>query len=539
MQAWTYIRRHKSISTAVFLGAVLASAIAIQAHLRTADAPLPPQTRTVSVTPVRELAATGATIPTTGTVTSRSEARIRTQTQGEVTRVYRTVGDRVSAGSVIAELGNASERASVVQAQGQLEAAQAQLAEIRAGARTEQRAILTENVASAERALAEARTSARNTLYNSRSTLDTAIRIRADAVFSNPQGDDPQLVFNATDLRLANDVTFRRRKLQTQLAEWNATVDQLSNDSDVRRHLNDAETIVQTVRTFLEDLTALVNDLEPNANLAASTIDGWQSSLSTARSEVNTLSNSLSQARSTLSERTSALETARQNLEEGTSGGRPEAVAAQKAAVTQARGQLASANAQLERTIVRSPITGTINTLAIDQGDFVQAHTLAAVVSNNQSLQIDTAVNTRDRDRISVGNTVTISERTEGTVTSISPGLNPDTGKIDVTVGVTGTDPALTHGDTVRLEITQSETAATITTDDPISLPITAIKMTGDGAYVFTVNAAQELVAHAVTLGTLSGESIRILDGVTPEMEIVTDARGLAAGETVRLTEAE
>ena len=65
------------------------------------------------------------------------------------------------------------------------------------------------------------------------------------------------------------------------------------------------------------------------------------------------------------------------------------------------------------------------------------------------------------------------------------------------------------------------------------SVPISAIKIGADQAVVFTVDSENRLVAHQVVLGAISGGKIVLAEGVTVEMEIVTDARGLQAGQEV------
>jgi len=47
---------------------------------------------------------------------------------------------------------------------------------------------------------------------------------------------------------------------------------------------------------------------------------------------------------------------------------------------------------------------------------------------------------------------------------------------------------------------------------------------------------ADVLVAHEVTLGALLGERVVIASGLTPDMRIVVDARGLREGEKVEVS---
>ena len=67
----------------------------------------------------------------------------------------------------------------------------------------------------------------------------------------------------------------------------------------------------------------------------------------------------------------------------------------------------------------------------------------------------------------------------------------------------------------------------------PLSIPLSALKIGSGGIVVFTVDENSKLVPHEVVLGTLNGDRVNIMSGVTADTIIVTDARGLQAGETV------
>src|SRR4051812_37490008 len=70
-----------------------------------------PHLRTVQIASVSDLENDSTPLPLIGEVQSVNEAQIHTQTAGSITRLYRKLGDYVPAGSIIAELDNASERA--------------------------------------------------------------------------------------------------------------------------------------------------------------------------------------------------------------------------------------------------------------------------------------------------------------------------------------------------------------------------------------------------------------------------------------------
>ena len=52
---------------------------------------------------------------------------------------------------------------------------------------------------------------------------------------------------------------------------------------------------------------------------------------------------------------------------------------------------------------------------------------------------------------------------------------------------------------------------------------------------MFTVNEEGRLVAQTVEIGEVRGDRIEITSVISPDLRIVTDARGLAEGQKVKL----
>ena len=97
-----------------------------------------------------------------------------------------------------------------------------------------------------------------------------------------------------------------------------------------------------------------------------------------------------------------------------------------------------AAEANLEKTIIRSPISGTIVSLPITQGGFVSSFAQVAQVSNPGALEIDAYVTADDAKTIAVGGKAVISGTVQGVIVSIAPAIDPTTGKILVKVGIVG-----------------------------------------------------------------------------------------------------
>jgi hypothetical protein len=115
--------------------------------------------------------------------------------------------------------------------------------------------------------------------------------------------------------------------------------------------------------------------------------------------------------------------------------------------------------------------------------------------------------------------------------------IDPATKKIEIKIGLIASNLSsesrpLANGELVHLDIVRAPKSAATKTAQ-IMLPVSAVKIGTQNALVFTVDAQKKLVAHEVKLGELIADKIQILDGVSADMAIVIDARGLKDGQEV------
>ncbi len=474
-------------------------------------------TRVVVVTPVSELANTDSNLPLLGTVTSTSEATIRAESSGKLTRVYKKLGDYVVAGQVIAEFENSGERAAVLQAEGAYDSAKAS------------RDISKINSGTSNSSLAEAKTNALNVISSAYISMDDVIRVKTDTFYGNPRNADARFLLAVPDSSLIYSLEVQRKAIEKMLVARDAKNRTLSTGSDLVGELNIIGNEVQMIKTYLDDLASAYTKAIPDSTYSQATIDGGKTSVGVARSTISGTASSITGSRTSLNASIAALEIAGK-----TSGDTSGNTASADAMVKQALGAYNAALSRLEKTVVRSPITGTLNSFSIETGDFISAFTEIAVVSNNGALEVLAYVTEDDAKRISAGNEVLIDGTTKGIITRIASAIDPRTKKIEVRVGIKDATTTLINGQSVRITITQSKTKVT-STSGPIKIPLSALKLTPSGAFVFTMSATSSLIALPVKEGAILGEEIQILSGLDGTESIVTDARGLKAGMVVEV----
>ena len=492
----------------------------------TVDAtPLP---RTVQVASVAELSGSTETLRATGIVEARSEAELRAETPGTITGVYAKVGSVVSGGALVAEVENASQRASVAQAQARVASAEAALAKVQGGTRSEQLAVLAEKVTSAENTLENARDTAHNALLSAYAATDSAIPLGVDSLVDNAERTNPVLRFTTSDYSLKTQIQNDRIALQAIVDEHRSSP-VASGDQALLALLSSVEQDEKTLRAYIDRmLLALDKAVINNSDQTSTIINGYITTTQSSRTALSTSITTLTQARAGLNSALSGLAIALQQQAEGVTGAQDEDVASAQASLQETKANLALSVAQLEKTRVRAAIGGTITTLSVKKGDFVGAQQALGIVANQRGLEVRAFIPARERTRILTGSKVLIDGRVPGVVTSVAPGIDPTRGQVEVLVSADNTD-VLTHGASVSVLFERTDATST---NAPLALPIAAISFIGEEAFVFSVNQTNTLVAVPVTIGDIVGRRI-IVDGLDPLLEVVTDARGLAAGDSV------
>lgn len=513
----------------VFLVAISAVAL-IGSHYKNAPATdaevVVPADRGVTLAGVGDLSLNTSPLPLLGTVVSRNEANIRAESSGKLAVVYKKLGDYVSAGEIIAEFDNGAERAGLLQASGAYDAA-------KVGQTT---AALSSNTAaissgSADLSLESAKTSALNAINAAYVSLDDAVRVKSDGSFRNPQTRDPQFIVTTSDAKLSISLPQERATIEELLKAREAKNRTLTTNSDLVSELNAVESDTMTVKNYLDNLSLAFSHAIPDASVPQATIDGYKASNGLARTGVSGALTAIGGARSALNGSIAGSMVAANNLTQSSHGSSLAADASVKAAL----GALNAAQVRLEKTIVRSPISGTINSLAVETGDYVSPYGDIAVVSNNGALEILAYATDEDAKVLKVGGKVIINDMTNGIITRIASALDPKTKKIEVRIGINGNSNNLTNGQSVRVNAARA-IAPIGKKASVIQIPLSALKITPTGTIVFTVSASSTLIAHNVKEGALMGDQIVIAEGLTPDMVIVTDARGLKDGAKVTVT---
>jgi RND family efflux transporter MFP subunit len=458
----------------------------------------------------------GDSLSLLGNVRAATEAAITTERAGRVVQVYVTLGQTVRAGQVLATLENAAESAAVVQAEGSYDAAVAAKAQAQA-------ADARDNVGvnESQNTLLNAQNTAVNAYKSAYTTVNGIVLNNIDTFFTSPNSVVPGLRidgFGQTSFLNSERVAYQRL-----LSDWKTDANSLTVNGNIPASLQSAKSNIDRTIGIIDTFISLFN--RPEARGGRYT----DAELQAYSTNFTSLRASLISTKSALESAQTGLDTAKEvgtraDISTSVSG-----VPAADAQIKQALGSLRAAQANYAKTVLRTPISGTINSLNLKQGDFVSSFVQVAEVANNNALEIVTFVSDKERDVLLVGDTVFIEGEFEGRISQIAPAIDSATRKTEVRIATEDTN--IKNGETVTIT---KEIAATSTKNTTITIPLTAVKFEIENGFVFDV-VDGKLVQKPVVLGTVRGNSVEILEGLGATDTFVVDARGLLVDTEVTI----
>ncbi|MCB0198809.1 MAG: HlyD family efflux transporter periplasmic adaptor subunit [Caldilineae bacterium] len=408
------MKKHGVAILTALLVAVLLAACGNRNAASTPAAPAP-----IAATPVRadnEIIVDGVVVPV-------RSAALNLPTAGIVDEILVAEGAPVSAGEPILRLRSDRQQAAVAQAEATLGAAQARLAELSAGARTQEieaaAAAVDAATAQIDRLQAGART---EDIAAAQAAVDGAQASLQQVQEGAPQGQIIAANTNVADAEAA-----------LRLAQ--AAYDQVAGQPDVGRRPESLQ--LEQATNAYNAAVAQLNDLTQGATAAE--IAAAQAAVRQAQAQLDSVKAAARPA--DLASAQAELRRAQAQFDLLKAGTRPETVAAAEADVASARAAVQQAQAALDETVLTAPFAGTVAQLIPAVGETVSPGAPVVQLADLTAWQIETDDLTElDVVRISEGSQVLLNfdalpnVELTGHITQIKPiGVNKQ-GDITYTV---------------------------------------------------------------------------------------------------------
>ena len=346
-------------------------------------------------------------VSVTGEVVPAKWTNLSIQRGGTVVEVLVEPGDEVAAGDVLVRLDSTDAQLTVQQAEAALEAAQAQLALLKAAPRSQEIDVLQEQVESAEAALSQA-TAQRNQLTAGATEAEIAAA-ETEVAVAEAERKQAQIRYDEIQGKKAEDWVETESILRLRAAE---------------QALEAAQVALAQVR---RGSGARVREADAAVQAAAARRDGAQAQLGLLRA-----------------------------------GAMAQEVAVVQAGVAQAQVELDAAQAALERCELHAPFGGTIGAVNVREEELVAPGDSLVTLGDLSTLRVETTdLDEIDVARVAVGQEVVTTfdalpeQVFTGRVTRLSPMAKPGTGGVNYTVVIEldELDPAIRWGMTAFVDI--------------------------------------------------------------------------------------
>ncbi|MCR4330269.1 MAG: efflux RND transporter periplasmic adaptor subunit [Patescibacteria group bacterium] len=462
-------------------------------------------------------------VSVTGKVTPFSHVDLAFEKSGRVADVYADVGDRVLAGATVVRLENAETYALLLQAQANLSVAQAQLAELQKGTRSEEITVQETRIANAKKSLDEAKKDLSSSIQDSFTKADNAVRNYADQVFVNPHSANPSFNFTLANSQLKTDIEWQRLLVEEVLISWEHSLVEMADDPV--RYLDAVISDTQKIKEFLDKVSLAVNSLTPTSALSQTTIDGYKANIVTARTAIYTATTNLALSRSKFVTAQSDLELQSNELALKKAGATVEQIAAEEARVKSQEAQVANYQAQLAKTLIRAPFSGIVTEQNAKVGEVVSPAAVMVRIISESRFEIEALVPEADIANVKLGDKATFTldaygdrEVFEALVQRIDPAETVVEGVSTYKVILEFID----HEGKVKSGMTADVSILTDKREDIIALPTRAVSVNEGEQSVRVLHKDGTIETRKVTTGLRGSDGkTEILSGIEEGEEVI------------------
>jgi HlyD family secretion protein len=366
-------------------------------------------------------------VSASGQIVPLHEAQLSFTAAGRVQRLTVTLGDQVQPDEILVALETDGLEAQVAQAEAAVEAAQANLARLTAGARAEEIATAEAAVSLADAGIAQAE-AARQAAAAQCADMQSGVEV-AQAALKVTQAQSRQLEAGPPEGQVtAAKAQVKLAEVQVQQAQ--AAYDRVKGAPDIEMRpealaLEQATIAYEAAKAQYQALFQQVTKEDKQA--AAAQVEAARIQVTRARDQATAVCAQVGQAAAAVQAAQAQQSQAEQQLALLRAGPTEEEIATAKAQVNQAEAALQAARAARAQAELHAPFAGTITALQIDAGETVMPGQVVLVLADLAYLRVETTdLSERDVARLSAGQKASVyvealGAEIEGHVVSIAP----------------------------------------------------------------------------------------------------------------------
>ena len=465
-----------------------------------------------------------------GRIVAKKDFSLEFPFSGTVETVFVKEGDIVKVYDLLIKLETIDFELEINRLRALTDQSRANLKKLIAGPTKEDIDVSETQVKNAEVTLEDAKKNLVETIKDSYTRADNAVRNKADRLFTLPQSNDPLLKFALDSSKLENftleaEIKANRVEIENILKTWKLSLGKLSISGELTPFIKEAKEHLEKIRNFLDKLAFAVNGASASDNLPLTTLSSWRIDIAVSRADVNAVALGVETAEKNLNSAESALSLARRELDFKKSGTRNEDIEANRAEIRTIERQIDIFGEKIRKSTLRAPSTTDeliVKKIWLEPGElFKIGQSVISLSTLKQKLQVD--VPEEDIRKISIGNSVLIrfdalpDKKIKGIITSIEPQeiIDDNDTSYRVNIQLEEADESVLAGMTADLDF------LTLFKEDSLKIPNNFIYEKNNEKYVKVFGG----------LGII--KEIRIKTGADLDNNFIEVISGLGGEETI------
>ena len=499
------------------------------------------------VTQPAKLATIIQEVPASGSVQPPATLDLYFTSSGKLTALNVGAGDSVAKGQVLAKLDTTQLDAQLAQMKAGVDAAQAKLDQLFAGASSQDLTVSQTAVANAQSDLQNAQSASDNARQNAvdairdaYSKADDAIRNHVDRLFQYPDSQNPQfgatIVSGSTSYNIVADpatevtINAERKDIEMILGSWESTSAN-SIKSNLDLEIVNAGGNLAVAQKFLNDVAGVINSFN-SSNLADDTVyQSYRADVLTARSTVDAAianvtaaAGALKSAKSTIDNSSGALKSAQDALTLKAAPARQSDVALYQSQIDQANAAMQEVQTQISDLSLTAPESGTIARTNGNVGEVATPASAVVSLIPTAALEVKLNVSEDNIANVTNGQTVTMTldalgdgTQLTGKVAGIEPAGTIISGAVYYKTTVTLNEP----NNRIRPDMTVNAEIQTATHTQALVVPASAVQTANGKTFVQVLNG-KKISQEEVTTGIKSQDGmVEILSGLAENDQVI------------------
>ena len=239
--------------------------------------------------------------------------------------------------------------------------------------------------------------------------------------------------------------------------------------------------------------------------------------VATARTNLDTAYADITGGEDAIRSAESALSVAQDQLALKQAGATSEQIAGQQAAVDSAQSLVDGARAQLEKAIIRAPITGTITRQDAHVGAIASPNTPLVSMISNAQFQVESNVSETEVAKIHLGDDVLVTLDAYGTSASFKATVASVDPSTTINQGVSGYRVVIQFKDRderIKVGMTANASVITARKESALVVPWSSVIERNGKSFVLVKNPNGQAVEQEVKTGIRSGDVIEVVSGL-------------------------